>query len=200
MRVNAFEPTAAEIGDYNSIMANAYRRERERRASYFTKPVQKPVKTKVIRLEKPTLEPRPREAETKYVHAIQGPCLPDHPKFRFYNGERDIIEIATRQLKIADCINYICATESVYKQEIISVRRNAMIVAPRQKAMWLARYYTGRSLPEIGRQFGKRDHTTVLHAVRKWDARIAAGEWSPPTYDEILALVRPSALCAENAG
>ncbi|WP_334175968.1 helix-turn-helix domain-containing protein, partial [Pseudoxanthobacter sp.] len=41
------------------------------------------------------------------------------------------------------------------------------IVRPRQIAMYLAKTMTPRSLPEIGRQFGGRDHTTVLHAVRK---------------------------------
>ena len=41
--------------------------------------------------------------------------------------------------------------------------------------MWLCRKFTSRSLPEIGRAFGGRDHTTVLHAVRKIDALVAAG-------------------------
>ncbi len=200
MRVNAFEPTLAEIGDYNSIMANAYRRERERRASYFAKPVQKPVENKVIRLEKPIVEPRPREAETKYVQPIQGPCLPDHPKFPFYNGERDIIEIKSCPIKVADIIQYICMSYKVSKLELLSHRRTAAIVEPRHRAAWLCRKYTMRSLPEIGRMLGGRDHTSILFAVRKNDAIIAAGQWTPPTVEEILARVRSSALCAENAG
>ena len=46
-------------------------------------------------------------------------------------------------------------------------RRTANVVRPRQIAMYLSKVLTLRSLPEIGRRFGGRDHTTVLHAVRK---------------------------------
>jgi chromosomal replication initiator protein len=49
----------------------------------------------------------------------------------------------------------------------LSSRRTANVVRPRQIAMYLAKVLTLRSLPEIGRRFGGRDHTTVLHAVRK---------------------------------
>ena len=53
------------------------------------------------------------------------------------------------------------------RAEILSARRTANVVRPRQIAMYLAKILTLRSLPEIGRRFGGRDHTTVLHAVRK---------------------------------
>jgi chromosomal replication initiator protein len=51
-------------------------------------------------------------------------------------------------------------------------RRTKQIVMPRQIAMYLARKHTGLSLPEIGRRFGGRDHTTVIHAVKKVKARM----------------------------
>jgi len=50
-----------------------------------------------------------------------------------------------------------------------SARRSRAIARPRQVAMYLAKQLTSRSLPEIGRKFGGRDHTTVMHAVRKVD-------------------------------
>ena len=53
------------------------------------------------------------------------------------------------------------------RADILSSRRTAVVVKPRQVAMFLAKTLTMRSLPEIGRRFGGRDHTTVLHAVRK---------------------------------
>jgi chromosomal replication initiator protein len=56
---------------------------------------------------------------------------------------------------------------NVSRAEILSSRRTANVVRPRQIAMYLAKTLTLRSLPEIGRRFGGRDHTTVLHAVRK---------------------------------
>jgi chromosomal replication initiator protein len=54
----------------------------------------------------------------------------------------------------------------------LSSRRTANVVRPRQIAMYLAKTLTLRSLPEIGRRFGGRDHTTVLHAVRKIEGLI----------------------------
>ena len=48
-----------------------------------------------------------------------------------------------------------------------SPRRSRSVARPRQIAMYLAKNITSRSLPEIGRKFGGRDHTTVMHAVRK---------------------------------
>ena len=57
--------------------------------------------------------------------------------------------------------------------DLISERRNRAIARPRQAAMWLAKQMTTRSLPDIGRRFGGRDHTTVLHAVRKIEALVA---------------------------
>jgi len=57
--------------------------------------------------------------------------------------------------------------------ELISARRTADIVRPRQIAMFLAKALTPNSLPVIGRKFGDRDHTTVLHAVRKIEALLA---------------------------
>ena len=49
------------------------------------------------------------------------------------------------------------------------------VARPRQAAMWLAKQLTTRSLPDIGRRFGGRDHTTVLHAVRRID-ELRAGD------------------------
>lgn len=54
--------------------------------------------------------------------------------------------------------------------DLISERRARVVARPRQVAMWLAKQITTRSLPDIGRRFGGRDHTTVLHAVRRIDA------------------------------
>jgi chromosomal replication initiator protein len=65
------------------------------------------------------------------------------------------------------------ATSEFYgmkQADLISERRNRSIARPRQAAMWLAKQLTTRSLPDIGRRFGGRDHTTVLHAVRRIEA------------------------------
>jgi chromosomal replication initiator protein len=62
---------------------------------------------------------------------------------------------------------------SVTMYDLKSPRRNATMVRARQIAMYLSKTITARSLPEIGRRFGGRDHTTVLHAVRKIEAMVA---------------------------
>lgn len=54
--------------------------------------------------------------------------------------------------------------------DLISERRARVVARPRQAAMWIAKQITTRSLPDIGRRFGGRDHTTVLHAVRRIEA------------------------------
>ncbi len=59
---------------------------------------------------------------------------------------------------------------NVRRAELISARRSTAIVRPRQIAMFLSRHLTLHSLPVIGRKFGNRDHTTVLHAVRRIEA------------------------------
>ena len=62
----------------------------------------------------------------------------------------------------------------VSKHDILSQRRHRSIVWPRQVGMFLAKAMTARSLPEIGRRFGGRDHTTVLHAIRKIEGELKA--------------------------
>jgi chromosomal replication initiator protein len=75
-----------------------------------------------------------------------------------------------KRVKIEDIQKLVASHYSVSRADILSSRRTAVVVKPRQVAMFLAKTLTMRSLPEIGRRFGGRDHTTVLHAVRKIDA------------------------------
>jgi chromosomal replication initiator protein len=72
-----------------------------------------------------------------------------------------------KRIRIEDIQRVVARHYNVSKTELLSNRRTRTIVKPRQVAMYLAKVLTPRSLPEIGRRFGGRDHTTVLHAVRK---------------------------------
>lgn len=72
-----------------------------------------------------------------------------------------------RRVKIEDIQRIVCKQYNVSKADLLSARRTRTVVRPRQIAMYLSKVLTPRSLPEIGRRFGNRDHTTVLHAVRK---------------------------------
>ena len=73
------------------------------------------------------------------------------------------------------------------QSDLISERRNRAIARPRQAAMWLAKQLTTRSLPDIGRRFGGRDHTTVLHAVRRIE-ELKAGD--PALTQDLETLTR----------
>ena len=75
-----------------------------------------------------------------------------------------------KRVKVEDILKLVSSHYNVSRQDILSSRRTAIVVKPRQVAMYLAKTLTLRSLPEIGRRFGGRDHTTVLHAVRKIEA------------------------------
>ncbi|MBV8824162.1 MAG: chromosomal replication initiator protein DnaA, partial [Hyphomicrobiales bacterium] len=72
-----------------------------------------------------------------------------------------------KRVKIEDIQRMVARQYNVSRADLLSSRRTANVVRPRQIAMYLAKTLTLRSLPEIGRRFGGRDHTTVLHAVRK---------------------------------
>ena len=81
---------------------------------------------------------------------------------------RDLINPGSVQrVKIDDILRVIGKHFNVPKADLLSPRRARSIVRPRQIGMYLAKTLTTRSLPEIGRRFGGRDHSTVLHAVRK---------------------------------
>jgi chromosomal replication initiator protein len=77
-----------------------------------------------------------------------------------------------KRVKIEDIQRLVANHYNVSRADILSSRRTATVVRPRQIAMYLAKSLTLRSLPEIGRRFGGRDHTTVLHAVRKIEGMV----------------------------
>ena len=105
---------------------------------------------------------------------------------------KDLIRPADpRRVRIDDILKVVAKHYNVTRADLLSQRRTANVVKPRQIAMYLAKVLTLRSLPEIGRRFGGRDHTTVLHAVRKIDGLVAADR---VLADEIELLKR---LCME---
>src|SRR4051812_37740617 len=108
---------------------------------------------------------RASTAAPEVVHATSQPA-PD--------GEPPLIDdTAPRRLTVRDIAQACCRHYGVSMTEILSPRRHAAIVWARHVAMYLSREHTLRSLPEIGRLFGGRDHTTVLHAARRIDAALA---------------------------
>ncbi|WP_294535600.1 chromosomal replication initiator protein DnaA [uncultured Rhodoblastus sp.] len=87
---------------------------------------------------------------------------------------RDLVRIRDpKRVKIEDIQKLVATHFNVSRADILSSRRTANVVRPRQIAMYLSKTMTLRSLPEIGRRFGGRDHTTVLHAVRKIEGLVS---------------------------
>ena len=94
-----------------------------------------------------------------------------------------------KRVRIEDILKFVSRHYNVSRTDILSARRTRPIVRPRQIAMYLAKTMTPRSLPEIGRRFGGRDHTTVLHAVRKIEAERASDQKLAEELDVIRRMI-----------
>ena len=80
---------------------------------------------------------------------------------------RDVLGVKERRITIEEIQRRVAAHYNIKPAELSSNRRAQVVVRPRHVAMYLAKQLTSRSLPEIGRKFGKRDHTTVMYAIRR---------------------------------
>lgn len=79
----------------------------------------------------------------------------------------DILRQSERKVTMDEIMRKTCDYLNVRMSDMVSPKRSRNIARPRQIAMYLSKQLTSRSYPEIGRKFGNRDHTTVIHAVRK---------------------------------
>jgi chromosomal replication initiator protein len=86
----------------------------------------------------------------------------------------DLLRSNERRVTIDEIQKRVAEHFNVKMAEMTSSRRARVVARPRQVAMYLAKQLTSRSLPEIGRKFGGRDHTTVMHAVKKIEELIAS--------------------------
>ncbi|WP_416356663.1 chromosomal replication initiator protein DnaA [Aureimonas phyllosphaerae] len=121
-----------------------------------------------------------------FRHAVGQPLSAEHLD--------DLLNQLTRaggekRVRIEDILKFVSRHYNVSRTDILSARRTRTIVRPRQIAMYLAKTMTPRSLPEIGRRFGGRDHTTVLHAVRKIEAERAGDEKLSEELDVIRRMI-----------
>ncbi|MCX8135350.1 MAG: chromosomal replication initiator protein DnaA [Roseococcus sp.] len=98
----------------------------------------------------------------------------------------DILRAHDKRVSIDDIQRKVAEHYNIRLTEMASARRSRAVARPRQVAMYLAKQLTSRSLPEIGKRFGNRDHTTVLHAVQ----RITALMQEDPAFAEDVTLLR----------
>lgn len=99
---------------------------------------------------------------------------------------RDLLKANDRRITIEEIQRKVASHFNIRIADMHSARRSRSIARPRQIAMYLAKQLTQRSLPEIGRKFGGRDHTTVMHAVKRVDELRAADRH----FDEDVDMLR----------
>ncbi len=80
---------------------------------------------------------------------------------------KDLLKSSQRKVNIEEIQKKVSQHFNIKVSDMSSARRSRTVARPRQVAMYLSKNLTSRSLPEIGRRFGNRDHTTVIHAVKK---------------------------------
>jgi len=79
---------------------------------------------------------------------------------------KDLLNLTENKVTIDNIQTIVCKFFKISKSEMLSPRRSRYLVRPRQTAIYLAKILTSKSLPEIGRAFANRDHTTVIHSVK----------------------------------
>ena len=79
---------------------------------------------------------------------------------------KDLLNLSENKVTIDLIQTVVCQFFKISKNEMLSARRSRYLVRPRQTAIYLAKLLTSKSLPEIGRSFSNRDHTTVIHSVK----------------------------------
>ena len=82
---------------------------------------------------------------------------------------KDLLNLSENKVTIDVIQTIVCKFFKISKNEMLSPRRSRYLVRPRQTAIYLAKMLTSKSLPEIGRAFSNRDHTTVIHSVKTID-------------------------------
>ena len=98
----------------------------------------------------------------------------------------DLLRANSRRLTIEEIQKRVSEHFNIRIADMCSARRARVIARPRQVAMYLSKQLTARSLPEIGRKFGGRDHTTVMHAVKKVEELRGVD----PSFDEDIDMLR----------
>jgi len=79
---------------------------------------------------------------------------------------KDLLNLSENKVTIDVIQTMVCKYFKISKNEMLSARRSRYLVRPRQTAIYLSKMLTSKSLPEIGRAFSNRDHTTVIHSVK----------------------------------
>lgn len=98
---------------------------------------------------------------------IDPPTLAYGPGFRIESGPRFIVAELSRRIRMADIALCVADYFDISLRELKGPSRRRGFARPRQIAIYLCHKFTNRTMPDLGRFFGDRDHTTVIHAIRR---------------------------------
>lgn len=146
-----------------SLVETYHAEHKARMARLSPAPKPKPVAAPVVVKQTVVARPGP-------VFEIEKSCYPQMWFWQLVNfvPRRPNSSIASHiGPRIEDIQRLVCKSYGISKIDLLSDRRTAKVIWPRHVAMFIARELTTQSLPEIGRRFNGRDHTTTLSAVRK---------------------------------
>lgn len=138
-----------------------------------------------MRKEAPDLFPAQPDPPQAEIVSLEAPTLSLPPMRKPWFAIVDLR--STVPMRVSEIQEVVCEAFGIDRVQLCAARRTAPLVRARQVGMYLAKTMTGRSLPEIGRRFGGRDHTTVLHAVRKIEAKVEFRAEAPELFDPELS-------------
>ena len=154
-------------------------------------------KARLVRLGAPPIYQAPYR-----LPPVQMPIAPDpaYPSFNvqtlyyhqmwFFDLITEHLAIPGEGLRVEHIQRAVALHFGLSKLDLLSARRTLNVARPRQIGMYLAKTLTLKSLPEIGRRFGGRDHTTILHGVRKIEGLLPIDEKLRRDVDSIKASLR----------
>ena len=156
----------------DAMVENARRVQARRNAGYHSKPRCSALSLHVLDVAPPS-EP------------LKQSQVPKSPSLKLTPAAIRQVEAAKRRADthtggvqkptLKSLLAYVVAKSGVSENDIISIRRDRSICKARFEFCWLAKNYTTKSFPEIGRFLGGRDHTTIIHSVRRHEANIRNG-------------------------
>ncbi len=111
---------------------------------------------------------------------------------RSHRTARSPVGYGRPDITVARIQELVCEAFSLSPEELLSTSRVARVTWPRQIAMYLAREHTKESLPSIGRSFGRRNHTTVMHAIKRTAERLATDPEASAAVHELTARLTAS--------
>lgn len=157
---------------YAPVVTTEQRRASDIHRKFFPKVATEKVPLRKIVTEIKTVAKKRDAKPVKAVEVPPGDEWVERQKALWFGIVEDLGPIEPRAIQISEIRVAVARFYSLSMDEFNSLRRTVPLVVPRQIAIYLAKVLTNRSLPDLGHRFGK-DHTTILHSVRKIERLIA---------------------------